>query len=185
MSAELVERCARSVGLRCVSQETVCWGQERLLNDCFSVITRAGSRWDRECKVAANTDFLEEIAACKRIAALYPPARPKLAYRAEERAPSAHAHAAALELAADGDAATARSLLHDAVRRQLDPETLNDPAVLAHQCGDDDEAVALLESLVRLHPEHQAAQQNLAELLNRPAAAQPAQNLRHESGLNR
>ena len=28
VSADLVEQCARSVGLRCVSQETVCWGQE-------------------------------------------------------------------------------------------------------------------------------------------------------------
>jgi SAM-dependent methyltransferase len=35
VSAELVDRCARSDWLRCVSQEPVCWGQERLLNDCF------------------------------------------------------------------------------------------------------------------------------------------------------
>jgi SAM-dependent methyltransferase len=165
VSAELVERCARSEGLRCVSQETVCWGQERLLNDCFSVITRAGSRWDREPEVAANMDFLQEIAASQRIAALYPPARPTLAFGAQERAQTTAAHAAALELAAGGDAATARSLLQDTVRGQLDPETLNDLAVLAHQCGDDDEAVTLLEALVRLHPEHEAAQENLAGLL--------------------
>lgn len=153
VSADLVEQCARSVRLRCVSQETVCWGQERLLNDCFSVITRAGSRWDRENQVAANTEFLREMAASRGIAALYPPARP------------AHRHAAALAIAADGDAAAARSLLHDTVRRQPDPETLNDLAVLAHQCGDEDEAVALLGALVRLHPEHPAARENLAGLL--------------------
>jgi Flp pilus assembly protein TadD len=97
------------------------------------------------------------------IAGLYPPAPPTLAYRAEEHAHTAHA--AALELTADGDAAAARSLLHDAVRRQLDPETLNDLAVLAHQCGDDEEAVALLEALVRLHPAHVAARENLGDLL--------------------
>ena len=134
----------------------------QLLNDCFSVITRAGSRWDREREVAANMDFGHEIAVSRGISALYPPARPTLALHAEERAQTAHA--AALELAADGDAATARSRLHDTVRRQLDPETLNDLAVLAHQCGDDADAVALLEALVRLHPEHTAAHENLTAL---------------------
>jgi SAM-dependent methyltransferase len=163
VSADLVDGCARAEGLSCVSQETVCWGQEHLLNDCFSVITRAGSRWDRERQVAANTDFLREMDVSRGIAALYPPAPPTLAYRSEERAENAHAPA--LALAADGDAAAARSLLHDAVRRQLDPETLNDLAVLAHQCGDDEEAVALLEALVRLHPAHEAARENLGDLL--------------------
>jgi SAM-dependent methyltransferase len=166
VSAELVERIARSEGLRCISQETVAWGNETLLNDCFSVITRAGSRWDRENDVSANMDFTrQEIAASQRISTLYPRARPSLAFRAEDRAETAEAHAAALELAADGDAATARSLLHDTVRRGLDPEALNDLAVLAHRCGDEDEAVALLRALVRLHPDHTAARENLAGLL--------------------
>jgi SAM-dependent methyltransferase len=153
VSAQLVEGLARGEGLSAISQETVAWGNETILNDCFSVITRAGSRWDRENRVAANMDFASrEIAVSHGIAALYPPARP-----------TTDAHAAALELAA-ADPAAARSLLHDAVRRQLDPEHLNDLAVLAHQCGDHDEAVALLEALVRLHPEHRAARDNLVEL---------------------
>ncbi|MCW2982529.1 MAG: hypothetical protein JWR63_99, partial [Conexibacter sp.] len=78
---------------------------------------------------------------------------------------TADGHAAALELAAAGDAAGARALLHETVRRRLDPETLNDLAVLAHQCGDEAEAIALLGALVRLHPEHRAAAENLADLL--------------------
>lgn len=164
VSADLVDALARSEGLRCISQETVCWGQEQLLNDCFSVIARAGSRWDRERKVIANMDFLREMAVARGIAALYPPAPPTLVYRAELRATTTHA--AALDLAADGDPAGARSLLHDAVRRQLDPDTVNDLAVLAHHCGNDEEAVALLEALVRLHPEHAAARQNLADVLD-------------------
>ena len=110
VSADLVDGCARAEGLSCVSQETVCWGQEHLLNDCFSVITRAGSRWDRERQVAANTDFLREMDVSRGIAALYPPAPRTLAYRADERAQTADA--AALELATDGDAAAARALLH-------------------------------------------------------------------------
>jgi SAM-dependent methyltransferase len=165
VSAELVERLARAEGLSCVSQETVAWGNETILNDCFSVITRAGSRWDRENEVAANLDFARrETAVSRGIAALYPPAPPTLAYRAEERDQTTHTHTAALEIAAEGDAASARAVLRDAVRRQLDPETLNDLAVLAHHCGDDEEAVALLDALVRLHPEHGAARENLAEL---------------------
>jgi SAM-dependent methyltransferase len=166
VSAELVERLARSAGLSCVSQETVAWGNETLLNDCFSVITRAGSRWDRENDVAANLDFSrQEMATARRIAAQYPRARPTLAFRAGERTETAPAHAAALTLAAGGDAATARALLHDTVRSQLDPEALNDLAVLAHRCGDRDEAVALLTALIALHPEHTAAHENLAALL--------------------
>jgi hypothetical protein len=165
VSAQLVERLARSAGLRCVSQETVAWGNETLLNDCFSVIARAGSRWDRENAVAANIDFSRhEMAAAREIAALYPRARPALAFGAQERGEAVAEHAAALELAADGDAAAARSLLRDTVRGRLDPEALNDLAVLAHRCGDHAEAVALLNALVRLHPEHTAAHENLAAL---------------------
>jgi len=163
VSAQLVEELARAAGLRCVSQEQVAWGNHTLLNDCFSVITPAGSRWDRDNDVAENLDFSRhEMATAKRISALYPRARPSLAFGAQERDGG---HAAALALAAGGDAPGARSLLHDALRRALDPETLNDLAVLAHRCGDDDEAVALLQALVRLHPAHTAAHENLAELL--------------------
>jgi SAM-dependent methyltransferase len=165
VSAELVERHARSVGLSCVSQETVAWGNRSLLNDCFSVITRAGSVWDRENQVLANMDFSgHEMAAANQVAALYPAARPALAFTAQERDTAPGTHAVALDLAAGGDAAAARALLLETVRQSLDPETLNDLAVLAHRCGDADEATALLEALVRLHPEHAAARTNLAEL---------------------
>jgi SAM-dependent methyltransferase len=166
VSAELVERLARAEGLRCVSQETVAWGNRTLLNDCFSVITRAGSRWDRENQVAANMNFsAHEMAAANAISTLYPPARPTLAFRAQERRELPEAHAAALQLAQTGDASTARSLLRDTVRAQLDPVALNDLAVLAHECGDDAEAIALLTALVRLHPQHTAAHENLAALI--------------------
>jgi SAM-dependent methyltransferase len=167
VSAEIVERLARAAGLRCVSQETVAWGNETILNDCFSVITRAGSRWDRENDVAANLDFSRhEIAASQRISTLYPRARPSLAFGAQQRAGTADGHAAALELAAAGDAAAARALLQDAVRGQVDPEALNDLAVLAHRCGDGDAAQALLQALVHLHPDHAGARENLAGLLD-------------------
>src|ERR1700712_2655035 len=37
VSAAIVEQHAQDAGLRCVSQETVAWGNTTLLNDCFSV----------------------------------------------------------------------------------------------------------------------------------------------------
>jgi SAM-dependent methyltransferase len=168
VSAALVEGCARAAGLRCISQEKVSWGHGQALNDCFSVIVRAGSRWDRENVVVDNMAFGQEIGAAATIAGLYPPARPTLAHRAEDRA-AATAHATALAVAQDGDVAGARALLRDTLRRAIDPVALNDLAVLAHACGDVDEAVALLLALVRLHPEHGPAQENLAGLLDERA----------------
>jgi hypothetical protein len=163
VSAELVERLAQVEGLSCIGQETVAWGNETLLNDCFSVIARAESRRDRENVVVQNLDFTrEEIAVSRRISAHYPPPRSGLSYRAEERAERRHADADAL--AAPGDSAGARTLLRAELREAIDPEALNDLAVLAHRCGDDDEALALLRALVHLHPEHSAAVTNLSAL---------------------
>lgn len=162
VSAALVERLARAEGLSCVSQETVAWGNNAMLNDCFSVITRAGSRWDRDNVVVQNMDFSRhELAVSRGISALYPSARPTLAYHAQERA---DVHGAALELAETGDVAGAHTTLHEVVRRQVDAQTVNDLAVLAHRRGDDDTAIALLEAVVRLHPEHTPAVENLAAL---------------------
>ncbi|MCW2995941.1 MAG: hypothetical protein JWQ18_3436 [Conexibacter sp.] len=163
VSAALVERYAQAEGLRCVSQETVAWGNDTLLNDCFTVITRAGSRWDRENQVAENFNYsAHEMATAKRISALYPPARPSLAFGARERAGAGHA--AALKLAESGDTDAAHALLQESVRAQLDPVALNDLAVLAHQSGDPEGALTLLEALVLLHPQHAAARENLAAL---------------------
>ncbi|WP_445148506.1 methyltransferase domain-containing protein [Baekduia sp. Peel2402] len=88
-------------------------------------------------------------------------------------ADDASAHAEALELAAAGQDDAARALLADAVRRQLDPEAINDLAVLAHRCGDATEAVALLEALTHLAPDHTAARENLESLREIPAPWPP------------
>jgi hypothetical protein len=122
VSAELVERHARQVGLSCISQEMVGWGTDTIANDCFSVITRAGSVWDRENKILINTDFSRhELSAAKNIAALYPAANPALAFKAQERQPVAVHHADASDLTQSGDVAAARALLLDALVR-LYPE---------------------------------------------------------------
>lgn len=44
VSAAVLEFDAVQVGLSCVTQETLAWGNDDLLNDCISVITRLGSR---------------------------------------------------------------------------------------------------------------------------------------------
>jgi SAM-dependent methyltransferase len=73
VSAASVEAASRKLGLSCVSQEKLAWGNDQLLNDCISVITRRGSRWDRTNVIRENMSFRDEIALAKRRAELYPP----------------------------------------------------------------------------------------------------------------
>lgn len=165
VSATEIESLAQRVGLSCVSQETVAWGNDNLLNDCFSVITRAGSRFDRENVVVENPDFTRgEIAMSRRLSTQYPPSRPDVRFGSDgpRRTEADHAHA--LALLEQGEPDEARRLLLDQMRRVIDPEALNDLAVLAMRCGDRDGALDLLRALIRLHPEDAAAAENLAAL---------------------
>ena len=50
------------------------------------------------------------------------------------------------------------------MRRRIDPEVLNDLAVLTAQCGNRVQAADLLRVLVHLHPDHAPAAENLAAL---------------------
>ncbi|MBP7865105.1 MAG: class I SAM-dependent methyltransferase [Acidobacteria bacterium] len=61
---------AREAGLSCVGQEKVNWLCRRLI-DCFSVIARPGSRWDRPNRVRENPGFMREATALARLAGLY------------------------------------------------------------------------------------------------------------------
>jgi hypothetical protein len=165
VSATLIERLARSVGLSCISQETVAWGNDALLNDCFSVITRAGSRWDHANVVTDNLDFTRvEIAMANRLSTQYPPSAREVRFGCQHVRPIAAEHAQALALLERDEPETARGLLRDQMRRAIDPEALNDLAVLTMRCGDREETADLLRALVRLHPEHAAAAENLAAL---------------------
>jgi FkbM family methyltransferase len=71
-------------------------------------------------------------------------------------------HEHALELVERGEDQEALRVLRDAVRRSVDPEALNDLAVLSLRDGDSAEGADLLRALTRLHPEHSAAVENLA-----------------------
>jgi Glycosyl transferase family 2 len=78
-------------------------------------------------------------------------------------------HEAGIEAAEDGRLADAVELLRRSVREQLDPETLNDLAVLCTQSGQDDKALALLRACVAVAPDFTVAQDNLAALVSRQA----------------
>jgi SAM-dependent methyltransferase len=70
VSAGTVAEDAVHAGLQCITQELVNWGSRRLI-DCFSVVTRAGSRWARPNRVVRNRHFWDEIHDAARLATCY------------------------------------------------------------------------------------------------------------------
>jgi len=75
VSAEaFVEACGR-VGLVCISQELVNWGGIPGC-DCFSVIARPGSVWERELTRVENPHFMAEAESLQLRARVLSAARP-------------------------------------------------------------------------------------------------------------
>ena len=72
-SAALFAQYCGDAGLVCIGQELVTWATEHL-NDCFSMVTRPGSRFDRPNRVRENRAFMDEAAALKEVAEFYGPA---------------------------------------------------------------------------------------------------------------
>jgi ubiquinone/menaquinone biosynthesis C-methylase UbiE len=70
VSAETFSALCRKHGIRCTGQEIINW-RGRLLVDCLSTVTRAGSRWSREPVVVKNRGFMKEAAAAKRLSRIY------------------------------------------------------------------------------------------------------------------
>jgi hypothetical protein len=75
VSATAVRARAEAIGLRCIAQETITWGTRRLI-DCFSVIVRPRSRWDRAVTSFANPGFMAEAEQARQLSRLYPLAGP-------------------------------------------------------------------------------------------------------------
>ncbi len=67
--AEFAVLC-KEAGLRAITQELVNWRGE-LLTDCFSTVTREGSRWERENRVVENRDFMHEAELIRSRASVY------------------------------------------------------------------------------------------------------------------
>ena len=174
VSAASVEQLAEARGLSCVSQETVAWGNETLLNDCFSVITRAGSARDRENARVENLNFSRvEIAMARTFSTQYPPFSPALRMTLDDPAEPNREHRRALTIHERNEPEQAYAALRGHLRGLIDPEELNDLAVCAAACGKETEAADLLRALIALHPEHAPAAQNLAALEAKPS--HPAQ----------
>ncbi len=67
MSAELFREYCKKVGLRCLSQEMVNWGDD-VLNDCFSLFMRDDGKQGAETVVIANKEFMKEAERANKIA---------------------------------------------------------------------------------------------------------------------
>ena len=180
VSAALVAQASEALGLRCISQEKVAWGGAPLLLDCFSVITRQGSRWDRENIIVDNHDFgTSETAIAHRLSTQYPPSREDVRFgdRSGPITGARIANGIALRLLAQGEIDSARATLHEHVCTVIDADTLNDLAVLTLHAGDADAAKDLLRAVLRLHPGDEDAAENLRRLEasdQAPQAADPA-----------
>ena len=78
MSVDRFHQICRSAGLVCPSQEAVNWNS-KLPNDCFSTLTRPGSKWDRTRQVTRNLGFMAEMRRLRAVSRLYgldPPGGP-------------------------------------------------------------------------------------------------------------
>lgn len=71
MTTQLFRVCCAEQGLTCIFQETVNWRSRRLI-DCFSTITRVGSKWDAPARVFRNPDFMREAQLIRRWSQFYP-----------------------------------------------------------------------------------------------------------------
>ncbi|MEY2452108.1 MAG: hypothetical protein QOD92_1682 [Acidimicrobiaceae bacterium] len=68
MTAERFQSLCTDADLVCVGQEKINWESGRFLIDTLSIITRPGSRWDRQPVVVRNPSFRHDAG---RMATLY------------------------------------------------------------------------------------------------------------------
>ncbi len=71
MTAEEMRRYASNAGLSCVAQEVLPWATKRAKIDCFSILVKPGSRWDRSPVILENPYFNDEAANLKNLSKLY------------------------------------------------------------------------------------------------------------------
>ena len=75
MSAELFDEYCKEAGLVCIGNELVRWrDEEEWFRDCFSMLTRPGSRFERERQVIENEDYMAQALGLRRVAGFYGPA---------------------------------------------------------------------------------------------------------------
>ena len=64
VTADRFDEMASAAGLRCISQELIAWGGERLI-DSISVVTPPGSRFERTRPVVENPWFMAEARSIR------------------------------------------------------------------------------------------------------------------------
>jgi len=70
MTAELFRQMAQDAGLRVIGQELHNWNSYRLI-DCISLVTKPGSRFDREYRLLINRSFERQSHEIGRLAPVY------------------------------------------------------------------------------------------------------------------
>ena len=74
MSARLFVEYCDEAGLVCIGQELVRWrAEEDWFRDCFSMLTRPGSRFEREHQVLENEDYMAQATGMAKVARFYGP----------------------------------------------------------------------------------------------------------------
>ena len=73
MTYQKFETYSQQAGLICLGQELVNWGDRPrdCLIDCFSLITRPGSKWARKNQIIQNKDFMKESDMARTISGQY------------------------------------------------------------------------------------------------------------------
>ena len=71
MTKEKFVEYANQSSLTCISQEVIAWGTASLLIDCFSIVTRPGSRYARENRIVENLEFMNNASYLKFLSGNY------------------------------------------------------------------------------------------------------------------
>lgn len=71
VSADKVRGMITRAGLSCVSQELVNWRTTRREIDCFTTITRPGSKWEQATQVLRNPNFVRQTQYWRKLAELH------------------------------------------------------------------------------------------------------------------
>src|SRR2546427_10734240 len=70
VSAEAVQKACSELGLFCVSQETINWGNKELI-DAITVVAEPESKWAVETQTLDNAAFKDEVSYIARLSRLY------------------------------------------------------------------------------------------------------------------
>jgi SAM-dependent methyltransferase len=77
VTAQKVSNLCAVHGLVCIGQEIIDWGHDtRVMIDCFSLLTRPGSKWQSPNIVVRNPHFMREAMSAHAISEVYTSLRP-------------------------------------------------------------------------------------------------------------